>query len=41
MMSKWLAINDNSICYAIHESRNFNCNLVTKMAILCEACHAR
>ena len=41
-MLQRLAISDNnSVCFAVHKSRNFNCNLVSKMANLCDACRVR
>jgi len=36
-MLKRLAIND-IVCFAVHKSSNFNCNLVTSIGKLCEAC---
>ena len=40
---KRLAIDDNdSICFAVRKSSNFNCNLVSqRLAILYEACLLR
>jgi len=41
-MLKRLPINDNkSVCFAIHKISNFNGSLVSRLAILCEACRVR
>jgi len=41
-MLKSLPISDNkSVCFVVQKSSNFNDNSVSKMAILCEACHVR